>query len=902
MTKKNKPGNGLILSMGLYLLVASASILFFSTSFAADNVVDEIEIKGLTSINEEELLYLLDIRPGITLDRERIRLGIKRAFLKGVFEDIAVEKIDEEKVKVIIHVRERNYIDNISVEGNFALSTRAIKNLFLLKEGELFVCDSLDKAKTNLIENLAMRGFPRATIDAKIVEQSQSNKSKILLSVNTGIPEKIKKISITGAGDEIKSVMKLDEGDIYDQIILKKDIETIKAHYKKRGYFNPIVGPAIFLDGNLTIPVNTGKQLKISIEGNKAISKKNLLTNMSFFEAEDFNDDLVAETVSRMLSMYYSSGYPFAQIAPVITSKDDLILLNLFIFEGQRIKTGEISFAGNSQPANILKEIMSLKEGSIYNANLMEQDREALKAFYNSLGYLSTDVEEFHTQYDENANMMNILVKVEEGVNTKIETIDITGVKHFSKEEVGKLIKIEPGDAYNEIDISDARFRIIDFYSSSGFPEVQVAVKRDFQDKKASLTFNVDEGTKLYFGKAIITGNHDTNYAVIKRELSQEEGMPFNYSLLTKQRQNLYKLGLFTDIDIEVLDSHDQKKDVLMKMHEGNAGAVELGIGYADYEKLRGFIDIGYRNLWGMNRQASVRLELSSLEKRFIIQYYEPWFLNTLLPFRALLLSEEKEEVNIDTGETRYRLTRETASAGFEKKISGHLKSELYYEFSHVNTYDLQPDVVLSKEDTGTIIISGLRPALVYDTRNNPFYPSKGILSGISLKLTSSLFFSETDFLKVNFYFNLYKALSKKIVFAVSFRGGIAQGYNETEELPIVERFFLGGRTTVRGYNQDTLGPKGPDGTPTGGNAFLMENLEMRVSVSKNLGFVAFLDGGNVWLDIEDIDVSDLKFTTGLGLRYNTPVGPVRIDYGYKLQREEDESSGEIHFSIGHAF
>lgn len=884
------------------MIILIASFLFFSNSFANDNIVSEIEIIGLTSISKEELLYLLDIDTGKKLDRDSIRLGIKRAFLKGVFEDIIVEKIEGEKIKVIIHILERDYINNISIEGDFALSTRAIKNLFLLKEGELFICNNLDKAKINLIENLAERGFPRATVEIKLLKKNNTNQVDILLSVNTGIPDKIKKISITGSEDDIKSIMKLKEGDIYNQIILKKDLETIKAYYKKRGYFNPIVGPAIFLDGDLTIPVNKGKQLKISIEGNEVISEKTLLSNISFFEAEDFNDALVAETVSRMLSIYHSNGYPFAQIAPVITSKDDIISLDFFIFEGQKVKIGEISFAGNSQPANILKEIMFLKEGRIYNANLIEQDVEVLKAFYNSLGYLSANVEEFNTQYDEKENKINIFLKIEEGVKTKIQTIDIIGNKKFSKEEIEKIIKIEPGDTYNEIDISDSRFRIIDFYNSNGFPEVQVTIEREFKENKASLIFSINEGTETYFGKVIIAGNHNTNYAVIKRELYQKEGMPFNYSLLTKQRQNLYKLGLFTDINIEVQDSYDHKKDVLLKIKEGNAGAIEFGIGYADYEKLRGFIDIGYRNLWGMNRQASLRLELTSLEKRFIIQYYEPWFLNKLLPFRASLLSEEKEEMNIDTRETRYRLTRETASAGFEKNISENLKSEVYYEFSHVNTYDLQPDVILSKEDTGTLIISGIRPALIYDTRDNPFYPTKGILSGISLKLTSPLFFSETDFLKINYYLNIYKALSKKIVLATSFRGGIAKGYNKTEELPIIERFFLGGRTTVRGYNQDTLGPKGSDGTPTGGNAFLMENLELRFSITKNIGFVTFLDGGNVWLDIKDIDVSDMKFTTGLGIRYSTPVGPVRIDYGYKLQKEEDESSGEIHFSIGHAF
>jgi outer membrane protein insertion porin family len=139
-------------------------------------------------------------------------------------------------------------------------------------------------------------------------------------------------------------------------------------------------------------------------------------------------------------------------------------------------------------------------------------------------------------------------------------------------------------------------------------------------------------------------------------------------------------------------------------------------------------------------------------------------------------------------------------------------------------------------------------------------------------------------------------------VLAASLRGGLAQGYFDTDELPIVERFFLGGRTTVRGYIQDGLGPKGEDETPIGGNAFLMENLELRVSITDSLGLVAFLDGGNVWRKMNEMSLNDFKFTTGLGLRYSTPVGPVRVDYGHKLQREKGESAGEVHFSIGHAF
>ncbi len=892
----------------LYFLLL---ISYFLLCEASGSVVSEVEIKGLHSLGKDELLYILDIKPGKSIDTESVRLGIKRAFLKGLFEDLSVETTDGEKAKVIINVKEKNFIKNIYVEGDYVISRKTIKDLFLIKQNQAMRCDILEKAIRDLSHKLMLRGFQHASVNAEIERLKEPYRINIHLQINSGEAERIKKIKISGANDKIKAVMKLSDGDIYDQTILKKDLDRIKADYKRTGYFNPVVGPYTFADGILDISVNPGKRLQISIAGNYAVSTKALLKEMPFFESEAFSNDIVEEAAHRMLSLYHEEGHPFAQIAPVIKSEDYLIYLNFFVFEGPQVRIRKISLSGNSLPEKNLKEIMSLKEGKIYNPDLIDTARETLKDFYNALGYRSAQIEEFQTNPSPPLvkggegglpNEIDIIIKINEGLRTELESVNITGANLIPEAEILKAINIKPGDVYNEVDISDARYRIIDLYNSNGLIEAVVSVNREIVGQKASITFQIDEGTETLFGKTIITGNNNTKYTVIERELQQKEDMPFDYHILNKERQKLYKLGLFTDVYMEALDRYDNKKDVLIKLREGNTGAVELSLGYAEYEKFRGFIDLSYRNLRGMNRQSSLRLELSSLEKRYILQYYEPWFLSAPLQFRAFLLGENKREINIDTRETRYRLTRNTVTVGLEKKFSDILKSELYYELSLVNTFDVKPDVILSREDTGTLVISGIKPGIVYDTRDNPFNPGKGILSGILFKFTSPIFLSETNFIKTIFYGNVYHELTKAVVLAASLRGGIAQGYNKTDKLPIVERFFLGGRTTVRGYAQDTLGPKGSDGNPTGGNAFLMENLEIRTSLGKDLGIVAFLDGGNVWLKVSDIKPGDFKFTTGLGLRYNTPVGPVRVDYGHKLQKEKGESSGELHFSIGHAF
>ena len=869
-------------------------------AMTADGIIKDITVHGLSSISKTEFLYLLDLKTGDTVDPAKVTEGIRRAFLKGIFEDIEVYAEEPgREVSVKIAVKERDMVKKVHVSGNAAFSAREIRKFFFFKEGQIMRYDLLEEAIKGLKRDLSERGFPHSEATVEIERTKEPYRVDLIVRVGEGQPEPVRQIRILGPEEEVKSVMKISEGDVYDQFRLRSDLERIKKYYKDRGYFNPAVGPYLFHSGRLDITVIPGRRLFVSFEGNSAIGTKDLSREMPFFDAGDFRDDLVEEASAKITAVYHGAGYPFVQIAPVVTTEKNAVNLTFFIYEGEKVRVGSVRFSGVTLPEKNLKEIMSLREGGVYNPDSLFFDRETLEEFYNALGYLRAEAQEPEVKIKDSTADIHIVIN--EGSKTTVSAIEITGAQSVPAEEIRKAAGMKEGDPYNEVDVYDARYRIIDLYLERGFVAVTVGTKRELEERGAKITFDISEGKPELFGKTIILGNQKTETVVVERELLHKEGKPFRQSLLMRERQKLYKLGLFADVTVEPLDRRDSRRDVLVTVKEGNAGAVEFGVGYGDFEKYRGFLDVGYRNLFGMNRQGSFRLELSSLERRYILNYYDPWFLNRPTPFRALLLYENRQEKNIDTGEILYKLKRHTATAGFEKKLSDTVKGELYYEFSFVNTFDVQRDVILTKEDTGTLAISAVRAGMIYDTRDSPFDPRRGILAGISIKAATKLLFSETDFVKASFNVNHYRALSERFVLAGSLRGGAARGFGATDELPLVERFFLGGRSTVRGYNQDMLGPKGADGNPTGGNAFLLVNLELRTSLGKGLGIVTFLDGGNVWLKTGDMNLS-LKYTAGAGLRYSTPVGPLRVDYGYKFKREAGESRGEIHFSIGQAF
>jgi len=895
---------GAEMKLAAFLIKFFLLLTIFASGASAEGKLEikRIDVIGLKSISKNELLYLLDLREGTAPDPALLRLGIKRAFLIGIFKDIIVESSGLEDSVITVTVKEKGIIKTIDISGNNHFSSRFIRNNLSIKKGERINESKLVNSVLALKDLIRKKGFPDCKVTYFLSEPQQNN-VVISIAVEERDPLIVRGIKISGGMEEeresVSKRLKLSVGDVFDQTSVDQGIQKIKSDYKNKDHIETRVD-YIFNNGELDIQFDPGKKMKLEFEGNSIIGSGSLRKEIPFYEIDEFSDDLLEETVARIIGLYHGEGFPDAQIAPVVTASDRNIIVKFFIHEGDRYRVERIDFEGTSIPLDKLKNIIQLQTGGYYNPDMVSPDSDSLREFYRSLGYLYANVQEPDVETKDNKAVLTF--RMTEGIQVTISSIIIRNNKVISEDEILRSIPLKNGGPYNEIDMLNSRIKILNLYRNRGFLESIVTIESEISNNMAAVTFGVQEGNEIFFGKSVVIGNKDTRREVISRSLLHKEKEPFNYSLLMGERQRLYRTGLFTDVDAVPWQTVDHTRDVLYKLEEGNAGAVEFGGGYGEYEKFRGFLDISYKNLLGMNRQLTFRTEMSTLNRRFVFQYFEPWFLNRELAFRAQIIHEYKKELNIDTREVNYRLNRETATAGIEKKLSDRVKGEIYYELDNVRTYDVKPDIVLTHEDVGTIVISGVRAGLIYDSRDNPVNPRNGILGGITYKVATALLFSETDFNKIQMYANKYLALSKDIVLAVSLRGGVAKGFSDTTELPLVERFFLGGRTTVRGYSHDTLGPKGSDNNPTGGNAFLMGNLEFRFDIWKGFGLVTFFDGGNVWQKAAQATLADIKYTTGLGLRYNTPVGPISIDYGYKLNKERGESKGEVHFSVGQSF
>jgi outer membrane protein insertion porin family len=465
-------------------------------------------------------------------------------------------------------------------------------------------------------------------------------------------------------------------------------------------------------------------------------------------------------------------------------------------------------------------------------------------------------------------------------------------------------LRLRAGQPYRIRDLAADRTALLGAWRDAGYPTVGVTPEVSFSEGggEARVRLRVEPGARADVGQIVVAGLRRTKDEVIRRELLVREGQPLGQQELLESQRRLAALGIFERTDVTVLDPENPgPRDLVVSAHEAPAMTLAYGLGYGERDRLRGSVEATRRNLFGMDRALTAFIRGSFKGSRFLLSYREPWLFGRRTNLFVTGFWEEEDRVSFD-------YNRVGAVVQVARPLERH-HLNLIGRWAHQATNVFHISVPIEEIDRQfrTYTLSGPSASLVFETRDDPLEPRRGSFLGSDLSLSLPVL-GAARFAKGFFQVATYEQLNSRTVVALAARLGLARTYGVGEPLaiPLPERFFLGGAYGLRGYAEDSVGPRAPseDGTlfSTGGNALVYAGAELRFDAGRAFSVAAFAEAGGIYLFIGDIDLGQLRYTAGLGLRYKTAFGPLRIDWGYKLNPPLGDKASRFHFTIGHAF
>lgn|SRR5574341_76727 len=889
------------------------------------------------------LLPLAVAKQGSPFSRGDIRQGLEYLYLNGRFRDIRVEAFPEDNgVRLEYTLFPVTIVEKVAIEGNHAMSTSRLKDILGRTGGKEYREEKLAELRRDVLSLYEIEGYFDADVEFRAVPADEPRRVVLRAIIAESEPTVIEDIRFAGNAafpeKDLRSALESRKGrPLRRDLLLDTDRDTLRTKYADAGYPAAKIGPVDMRFVNrralITVKVEEGPRVVARFSGNREFSDRKLKETLLIWQEQDVSDAAIESSVDRVKVLYRDEGYADAAVEAKKIAGPGFLELDFSIQEGPRLTVEEIRTKGNT----VFKEKdlmagMGLRESGWFRSrpfreDILGKDIEAVRERYVEAGYLDASVEAGVSR-SADGKSVSVAVRINEGKRTAVGSISFEGISVFSEAELLAMLGLKPGAPYNEQALEEDKYRILSAYGNRGHLYTRVDAEKKAGNGAVDIRYRVAEDKPVSLGKIILRGNDRTEDRVITRELLVKEGDVYDYGAILRSQQQIYRLGFFGVARFEPLRPGEQEyvKDMLLTVEERPAGAVEFGAGYGDLDRLRGFVEVSHSNLWGSAKSASIRLEGGDITQQAVLSFREPWFLGQRLEARLRLAWSDAKRLNPDTREVYYQTRKTEVSTGVEKAVD-RLKLSLIYQFENVDNSNVQQGAILSQEDEGRVLVSSVTPGLIWDLRDDAFNPRKGSLHGIAVKEALKELGSEAEFTKATFQTSWFLPAGRSTVFALSARAGRAWPRGVTPdgnkaEVPLHERFYLGGGNTVRGYLQDMVGPAklNPDGTviPTGGDRMALFNAELRLSQLEGFGVVLFADAGNVWIN-HSIDLHDIRASYGIGLRYQTPVGPLRIDYGQKINRRgarlvpsaaaeeppiyvSGESPGELYFNIGHAF
>ncbi|MEW6682773.1 MAG: outer membrane protein assembly factor BamA [Nitrospirota bacterium] len=892
-----------------------------------------IELQGPTAPDRATFERVTRIQPGRAYSAAAIRRAIAELAGTGDWSDIRVSADPRDGgVALTIAFVPRIRISRVQFHGH-RQSAAELRKAAGLRPGDELIEADIGAAKDRVRAWYERSGYI-VDITADVALEESATRARVTFAIQERDRLRLRSITFPGTPAFSKFrhwiALRTAPGEYVSRDHLEQGLDRLRGVYRDAGYLNASIGPIEWTTSRrgieIAVPIQKGTHYRVDIEGETGVGKKALKKQMTFFDDPRDDEEALAEEGALLARFLTDRGYRRAAVRMERhVDPDGTVVIRVVVDAGEPFPLREVVITGNIAASDAeLSALLATRPSGFWRDRYAEQetldgDRQRILLWYRGHGFLSPHVATRVEDADDPPRATAVFA-VEEGPQTRINRVEIEGQGAISLELILQRYELQEGAPYVEVRLRAARTAMLEAYSELGYVHatVDTAPTISPDHTRADLRITIDEGLAVKVGSITLSGNERTRDHVILRELTIKPGDPYNPQQIFENQRRVSQLGFLREVRLAPTDPERQEaiKDLRLSVRERDAGMVDLGVGYSNYEGMRGFAEITYRNLMGLGRRAGLRLEGSRIERKATLSYRHPWLFNRRIDGKAALYHEVREE------ETRgYQLSAYGFSAGVDRTLRPRLFGSLVYDyqinhFEELTTDD--PQFLPFDEDRANI--GSLTPSLVWNTRDDLFNPRTGVLATVAFETAALLLGSQEQYWKVTAGTSRFIPVATPLVLALGTRFGVASRFGETREaliqeatqqntdpriallLPPNERFYVGGRSSIRGYEEDTVGPKLDDGTPTGGNVFLLLNAELRATVVGSLGVVVFWDGGNTWLDQDSIRWTDIKTTVGMGVRYNTPVGPLRLDYGHKLNWEPGEAHGTYHFTLGHAF
>ncbi len=707
--------------------------------------------------------------------------------------------------------------------------------------------------------------------------------------------------------------IKTEVGEPLSRIKIRKDIEQIYS----LDQFKDIQVETEEVAGGLAVIFKVEEIPSIGdveLVGNEKMESDDIREKISLKRGTTFQNHLVKESVDEIKKFYQEKGYFFADAAiKTEMTENNLVDVTINITEGEKVSVETIRFSGNRAVKDkVLRKQMETKEktwyswlddSGIYKKDVLKLDLFRIEAFYQDKGFVRVNVQEPKIDVNKEKKEIYITIPVVEGPRYKISGLKIQGDGTFTEEELYGAVKTQKGEWYNVSKLREDVLGVSDLYSTRGFAyaDVNPVTKIDDEKRTVDLDIEIQKGKKVYVGEISILGNVRTRDNVIRREFRLREGELFDSTKLKRSKQRINNLKFFEDVKIDTRRGQNPDLiDVVTTVTERPTGSITVGAGFSSVEKVVFTGSVSQDNLFGRGQRLVFSASLSAIRTDFNLSFTEPRIFDTEILFGVDAFNRESDF---------FSFTSRNRGGGIRvgKSLTEYDWVGLNYRAEQVRVRDVEPgeETEFLKNETRTT--SRIAPSYIRDTRDDFLNPSTGWRHVVRFEVAGGIL-GGADFLRSGYEVTYYFPIIGKLVGALHSEINWADGYNG-EELPIFERYFMGGAKSLRGFSIRDVGPKNGTGDPLGGTQSLLFNAELQYPFSKSFRGFVFYDRGNVYgtgTDIsttaETINLGDMRHSVGAGIRFLSPFGPVGFAYGIKLDRETGEDIGEFHFTAGSSF